>query len=160
MAKRKKKRVKREPKPPLWLVFKSFNQTKEEVYFGASKATPKWHGSKYELQRIPELAHWDLEFDKIIIAKIYKRKRFPSEEAALIETQYWERTYDHWRNFWVIQTGSNKLKPPRERKPIKPPRLPYGYSFDPDMIEEPEEDIDDDDLQDDNIDTKDEEQEE
>ncbi|MBL7816181.1 MAG: hypothetical protein JNL70_14275 [Saprospiraceae bacterium] len=130
MAKRRKKRVKKEPAPPKWLVFKCFNQTKEEVYFGVSMTRPKWLGSRSDLYGVPELAHWDLQEDKIMILKIYKRKRFISKESALMETQYWERHYDHWRNFWVIQTGKNKLLTPRERKPVKPPRVPLGYYFD------------------------------
>lgn len=159
MAKRKKKRVKSEPKPPLWLVFKSFNQTKGEVYFGASKTAPKWQGNKNELRSVPELAHWDLEEDKIMITKIYKRKRFPSQEQAFIETRYWERTYVHWRNFWVIQTGKNALGPQRVRKPVKPPRLPPGYLFDPDLMED-DDDMDvDDDVDDDDNDIVEEENE-
>ena len=143
MAKRRKKRVKREPKPPTWLVFKSFNQTKEEVYFGVSMTTPKWSGSKYELRKIPELAHWNLEEDKIMILKIHKRKRFHSEAAAYIESRYWERHYDHWRNFWVVRTGPNAIGPQPVRKPVKPPRVPYGYRFDDDFMNE-EDDINDD----------------
>ncbi len=139
MAKRRKKRVKREPKPPTWLVFKSFNQTKEEVYFGVSMTTPKWQGSRYEMRGIPELAHWDLDEDKIMIVKVYKRKRFHTLDSAYVESRYLERTYDHWRNFWVIRTGSNALGPQPIRKPVKPPRIPYGYRFASDLMEVEEE---------------------
>lgn len=153
MAKRRKKRVKREPKPPTWLVFKSFNQTKEEVYFGVSMTTPKWYGSKYELQGIPELAHWDLSEDKIMILKVYKRKRFHTLESAYQESRYLERTYDHWRNFWVIRTGQNAIGPQPVRKPVKPPRIPYGYRFADDFMDEEEEMNDDlqDDIEEDDI---------
>jgi hypothetical protein len=149
MAKRRKKRVKREPKPPTWLVFKSFNQTKEEVYFGVSMTTPKWSGSKYELQGIPELKHWDLSDDKIMILKVHKRKRFHTLESAYQESRYWERTYDHWRNFWVVRTGPNAIGPQPVRKPVKPPRVPYGYALDYDMMDDFDADDIDDDLHED-----------
>jgi hypothetical protein len=136
--KRTKKRVKREPKPPTYLVFKCFNQTQEEVYFGVSMTCPKWKGSRHDLRNIPELAHWNLEFDKIMITKIYQRKRFATLELAYNESRYWERRYVHWRNFWVVQTGKNLLLTPRVRKPVKPPRLPHGYSFNPDLFDEQE----------------------
>ena len=148
MAKRRKKRVKSEPKPPKWLIFKCFNQTKEEVYFGASQTCPKWQGSRYDLRGVPELAHWDLEEDKIMILKIYKRKRYESKEQALTEARYWERSYVHWRNFWVIRTGKNALGPQPERKPVKPPRPPRGYYFNPDLMEDAE-DFEFDDVEDD-----------
>lgn len=137
MPKKKKKRVKREPKPPTYVVYKSFNQTKEEVHFGSSMNFPKWYGSKHDLRRVPELAHWDLEDDKIMISRLFKRKTYPSHEYALSAAQSLERTYVHWRNFWVVQTGKNTTLPPRVRKPVKPSR--NANYLEPDMEEEEEE---------------------
>ena len=144
MAKRKKKRVKREPKPPTWVVYKSFNQTKEEVHFGGSMNFPKWYGRKSELSRVPELAHWDFEDDKIMISRLFKRKTYPTLEYALSAAQYLERTYVHWRNFWVVQTGRNTTLPPRVRKPVRPSRSANYLEPDmePDMEEEEEMEMD------------------
>lgn len=138
MAKRKKKRVKREPKPPTYVVYKSFNQTKEEVHFGGSMNFPKWYGRKSELSHVPELAHWNFQDDKIMISRLFKRKTYSSHELALSAAQYLERTYVHWRNFWVVQTGRNTTLPPRVRKPVKPSRnVDYlEPDFEPDMEEE------------------------
>jgi hypothetical protein len=141
--KRKKKREKREPKPPTWIAFKCFNQTREEVHFGISMNTPKWHGSRYDLQGVPELAHWDVHEDKIMITKLFKRKPFPSKEAAWQITRSWERSYTHRRNFWVIQTGPNTLLTPRERKPIKPIPVPRYYFSEADLQEDADMDADD-----------------
>ena len=140
MAKRKKKRVKREPKPPTWVVYKSFNQTKEEVHFGSSMNFPKWYGRKHELSRVPELAHWDFEDDKIMICRLFKRKTYSTQEFALSAAQSLERSYVHWRNFWVVQTGRNTTLPPRVRKPVKP--LRYASYLEPDMEEEAEMEMD------------------
>ena len=81
-----------------------------------------------------------------MIIKVHKRKRFHSEESAYIESRYLERTYDHWRNFWVIRTGQNAVGPQPVRKPVKPPRVPYGYYFDPDL-EEADDDVENDEIQ-------------
>jgi hypothetical protein len=150
MAKRKKKRVKREPPAPTWVVFKCFNQTKEEVCFGISTNCPKWQGSRYELSRIPELAHWNIYDDKIMILRIGKRTRYTSPADATRVVQYFERTYDHWRNFWVVQTGNNVNLTPRERKPVKVLPPPRDYFLGTDMEEEDmdEEDVDEDDVDD------------
>jgi hypothetical protein len=127
MAKRKKKRVKSEPKAPTWVVFKCFNQTRQEVCFGISTNCPKWGGNRNELSRIPELAHWDTGEDKIMILRIGKRTCYKSPSAATYAVNHYERTYTHPRNFWVVQTGSNTLLTPRERKPIRPAPLPRGF---------------------------------
>jgi hypothetical protein len=150
--KRRKKRVPSEPKPPTWKVYKSFNQTKEEVCFGISTNCKKWRPSKYEI-RMPELAHWDLKDDKIMITGIYKRKLFYSERDALNECQYWERTYKHSRNFWVVQTGVNATRPPRERKPVKPLPPSRHYIAMYDALERAKNEENDDDLVDELEDT-------
>ena len=153
MARKKKtkKRVKREPKPPTWVTFMCVNHTREEVYFGVSMNRPKWSSSRSDLHGVPELAHWDIWEDRTRMSKLYKRKPFPSEEAALIVARNWERWYDHNRHFWIIQTGPNLKLTPRERKPVKPPRVPSSYRLAPEDLEE--EDIDDeDDIEDDNED--------
>jgi hypothetical protein len=61
----------------------------------------------------------------------------PTQSHAIAHVQSLERNYDHPRNFWVIQTGANTLRTPRIRKPIKPPRMRYGFNpFADDDIEE------------------------
>lgn len=144
--KKTKKRVKREPKPPTWVTFMCVNHTREEVYFGVSQNRPKWTSSRYDLQGVPELAHWDIWEDRTRMSKLYKRKPFPTKEDAQIVTRNWERWYDHNRHFWVIQTGPNLKLTPRERKPVKPPRVPSSYRL-PDIDEadeiEEDDDIDD-----------------
>ena len=140
--KKTKLRVKREPKPPTWITFMCVNHTREEVYFGVSMNRPKWTSSRSDLSGIPELAHWDIWEDRTRMSKLYKRKPFPTKEAAQVVTRNWERWYDHNRNFWVIQTGLNLTLSPRERKPVKPPRVPRDYRL-PDIDEENEAEEDD-----------------
>jgi hypothetical protein len=128
---RRKKRVKKEPKPPTWMVFKCFNQTKEEVCFGVTTYHKDYNGNVGILFREPQIAHWDLRNDKIITCRLRKPRRLATEAEAYRTAQSLERYYTHPRHFWVIQTGPNTLLKPRERKPVKPRRT-YNY-FDPNL---------------------------